>query len=482
LYAKDYLSFEWWEKKRGDAIITIQRYWRRWLAIRERKRRMDGLMARIEWAENVRKGRTDQRLAIMDDEMRRQHNPTRLLDMELLYRAINAWRKEEEAFVKENRWGAERRAALATLTEMEADLLLDLEKTKNKIKVTHRDDYINSTFTKMGKPKRWLGAKTNNFINMDSTDKLRIRQLHNLYKELQQPVESREQRLELLEKLTTMIKYYSSNMCKYLISLVNREIAMMNRHVSKRLLGGVRLRIANGLFHLCQDPNFNPEAKILQKVPWDEQKLRKDMVQCKGCRRMQYRDEFTILRGTTVTTRCHNCMNLYRTAILRVDLNLYRHMLKELRRDELQSGITNSVSLLIDAFDIQFLVEQIWHGQSALSGIDNRYLLRLCRWNRDLPWMPWNCVLLTEEEAVAHLQLEDMHDAYRETFFHKVSITQSAARTYYERLSKLSLNLDDKVKATCEEVNRQIIWKTKRKAQLKNKLKEKYIKDRPPQN
>lgn len=61
-------------------------------------------------------------------------------------------------------------------------------------------------------------------------------------------------------------------------------------------------------------------------------------------------------------------------------------------------------------FDLQFLVEQIWHGQSALSGIDNRYLLRLCRWVRGQPWTPWNCVLLTEEEAVSHLQLDNMKD------------------------------------------------------------------------
>jgi hypothetical protein len=62
----------------------------------------------------------------------------------------------------------------------------------------------------------------------------------------------------------------------------------------------------------------------------------------------------------------------------------------------------------IQAYDLQFLIEQLWHGQSALSGIDDRYLLRLCRWKQALPWTPWNCVLLTEEESVAHLHLEDM--------------------------------------------------------------------------
>jgi hypothetical protein len=57
---------------------------------------------------------------------------------------------------------------------------------------------------------------------------------------------------------------------------------------------------------------------------------------------------------------------------------------------------------------MRVIIEQIWHSQSALSGIDDRYMLRLCRWNKDAPWSPWNTVLLTEEEAMAHVQLEDM--------------------------------------------------------------------------
>ena len=77
-------------------------------------------------------------------------------------------------------------------------------------------------------------------------------------------------------------------------------------------------------------------------------KLRKDMLQCKGCRQMQYRDQFTIERGVTVTSRCVTCMGLYRTCILRADLNLYRRMLSELRFDEQTAGVESSVTYLID--------------------------------------------------------------------------------------------------------------------------------------
>jgi len=59
--------------------IIIQRYWRRWLSIKERERRMEGLIKRIKWAENIRKGRTDQSLKIKDDEIKRQQCPARMV-------------------------------------------------------------------------------------------------------------------------------------------------------------------------------------------------------------------------------------------------------------------------------------------------------------------------------------------------------------------------------------------------------------------
>lgn len=83
-------------------------------------------------------------------------------------------------------------------------------------------------------------------------------------------------------------------------------------------------------------------------------------------------------------------------------------MLDELRRDEFTAGVVNSMAYLIDAFDMRVLMEQIWQAQSILSGNRDRYMLRLCRWDKKEPWTPWNCILLSEDEAVAHLYLEDM--------------------------------------------------------------------------
>lgn len=55
--------------------------------------------------------------------------------------------------------------------------------------------------------------------------------------------------------------------------------------------------------------------------------------------------------------------------------------------------------------DIQYLVENIWAAQSALSAWNDLNDLVLVRWDKAMEWSPWNCILLTKDEAAAHLKL-----------------------------------------------------------------------------
>lgn len=187
-YPKPYTSFEMIQKKRHHSAIIIQTNWRRLMAIKERRRREEGLIKRVQWAERVRMGRLEQRKEIMSKEIERQENPKRPVDLELLYRAINVWRQEQEDWVNLNRWGAEKKAALAALTDIESDLLLDLERTKNRIEVQERGNKILREFERMGHPKRWLSEKTKNFIVADDNGKAHVRELQAIYIELQTPV------------------------------------------------------------------------------------------------------------------------------------------------------------------------------------------------------------------------------------------------------------------------------------------------------
>lgn len=55
-------------------------------------------------------------------------------------------------------------------------------------------------------------------------------------------------------------------------------------------------------------------------------------------------------------------------------------------------------------------MENVWDSQSVLSAMDDLYELVLIRWDQKDEWSPWNCVLLTKEEASAHAKLENVNE------------------------------------------------------------------------
>ena len=58
--------------------------------------------------------------------------------------------------------------------------------------------------------------------------------------------------------------------------------------------------------------------------------------------------------------------------------------------------------------DLKHLVEGIWGGQSVLSAESDLFELKMVRWERDKEWSPWNCILLTKQEATYHHKLENV--------------------------------------------------------------------------
>ena len=70
--------------------------------------------------------------------------------------------------------------------------------------------------------------------------------------------------------------------------------------------------------------------------------------------------------------------------------------------------IIQSLYVLLQEMDLCYLVEHVWSAQSLLSGDKELAELVLIRWNIEEQWSPWNCVLLNNDEAKAHLNLPDV--------------------------------------------------------------------------
>ncbi len=54
------------------------------------------------------------------------------------------------------------------------------------------------------------------------------------------------------------------------------------------------------------------------------------------------------------------------------------------------------------------MFKNIWDSHSVLSEESDIYTLTFVRWNRREEFSPWNCILLTLQEATAHLKIDDL--------------------------------------------------------------------------
>lgn len=69
-----------------------------------------------------------------------------------------------------------------------------------------------------------------------------------------------------------------------------------------------------------------------------------------------------------------------------------------------------NVFFVLQEQDLRYLVEKIWSGQSILSAWEDLYDLTFVRWDKHQEWSPWNCILLTKDEAASHVKLVDLEE------------------------------------------------------------------------
>ena len=104
------------------------------------------------------------------------------------------------------------------------------------------------------------------------------------------------------------------------------------------------------------------------------------------------------------------------------------------------------IAFLLQESDIRYLVEKIWSSESALSAADDLYDLVLVRWDRREEWSPWNTLLVTRDEAQAHLRIQSLSGAYCREFIQRSRRLHTLAKAHYAKLPALAghLALKDK--------------------------------------
>ncbi|XP_028939978.1 IQ and ubiquitin-like domain-containing protein, partial [Antrostomus carolinensis] len=125
-----YVTAEEYHKRRLEAVIVLQTYFRRWHAINVVQNLREEKRLRLAWEaqEELRKKKEK------EEKLRREHerrlNPKTKEDFELLYHALELWRQEETERINRTLTGAERKAAFCGLLEQEAQLIASIGRHK----------------------------------------------------------------------------------------------------------------------------------------------------------------------------------------------------------------------------------------------------------------------------------------------------------------------------------------------------------------
>lgn len=235
-------------------------------------------------------------------------------------------------------------------------------------------------------------------------------------------------RLELIDKVLTSLEEEEGNYnrLKDLQGLFERERNLWEINFSSSDLDTLRDRQLLLLFDLIQtigkDEKSTSPGRDLQRI-------------CGKCKKLLPTDRFVLLGRKDIPDICQPCSALHQSSGY---ANVYREILRAIRRDERRSGALASFAFIIQAQDVQYIVETIWHGHSILSQTTDRHRLRLPRWMPSEDWSPWNCICLTENEAKTHLKLRDFKAVYQDHLLKLITSRNNLALTAFERLREIN--------------------------------------------
>ncbi|CAB3986570.1 Hypothetical predicted protein [Paramuricea clavata] len=423
-----------------EKVIILQCYWRKWLA----KKYVEDLRMdrenRFAWERKEDEKRKQEKADKIRREWERRMNPSSKTDFDLLYAALEKWKKEETAKINELMSGPERKAALACLLEQEAYLIASIGRHKSKADVENKEKRDKQFLNKAASPKRWK-AFDGKVTEMDTPYTLRAQELRDIFSSLSMKYLTQDERLDVLLTVKHTVKEHDCKLTQEIIELIDREADLLMRGVKESNLEGLRQRISTLFLQYCKTPLFNPEAARLLKVPQDPSTLRKNIYFCPSCRQYLSSTEFQIGTNSRIVGKCRRCQALDNDARLRQDFSQYKMMLQSLRRSEELFKDGSKIAFLLQESDLRYLIESIWNTQSALSAQNDLYDLVFIRWNKHEEWSPWNCILLTKEEASAHEKLENVSEAYGRMFIGKVLHKHVLARNYFSKLPEMARHL-----------------------------------------
>ncbi|XP_005039331.1 PREDICTED: IQ and ubiquitin-like domain-containing protein isoform X1 [Ficedula albicollis] len=432
-----YFTAEEYHKRRLEAVIVLQKYFRRWHAVNlvQNLKEQRRLRLAREAEEELQKKREKEEKLIREYE--KKLNPKTKEDFELLYHELELWMREETERINRTLTGAERKAALCALLEEETQLIACIGMHKLDANLENQQKSILHLLRKCAQPRRWK-AFDGKITEMDTQNTLRGKELLEIYRSLTKEDIPKDERTSVLLTVKYTVKEHECKLTQEIVALIDREIDLLSRDVKECNLEGLRKRICTLFLQYIKIPEFNPEVAGLLKVPQDPLTLYKKIYFCHSCENYLPSTEFPVAANSRTIGRCHSCYRLENEARQREAYLKYRLILEDLRKSEVDYQDDSKIVFLVQLPDMQYLIENIWNSQSALSASSDLYDLVMVRWDKQHEWSPWNTILLTKEEADVHLKLCNLQKTYEAPFIYKMEQKHIRAKNYFAQIPVMS--------------------------------------------
>lgn len=354
-----------------------------------------------------------------------QTYPREKKDFLMLQSMIAEWHKKETELIEQKYSGVTKHAELSMLLDKEIKMLQVLYKRKMDALVENTKLEENKIVHLAQKPVTWIGYKGLR-IEMDTLKTQHARKLSEIYENIQKdlPVETR---LEVLLSLREALQENPTDLAVDLIELLDRESDLLIREFNGNDLKFLRQRIKQLLMKYMKDPNTFSCSRYFNCSTTGNYNL------CKYCLRIKPEKMISIYARAKFLNICDSCFTMGQTH--RKDYTPFSRMLKEVQFQEQKNNCSGAAAFFMNSVDMQKLVETIWHGKSVLSGSRGR--LKAPRWDRKDNWSPWNCIILTREEQVAHNRITDLEKAYDPAFISCVKLKHSLGRNMFKQLAEV---------------------------------------------
>ncbi|XP_031839449.2 IQ motif and ubiquitin-like domain-containing protein [Nomia melanderi] len=424
----------------GKARI-IQRNWRAYLLlknVKEYARQYRELVENCKLYEEEKATMFNRR---REQETLRKIDPKTRLDFDMLYDLVEKWRLDRIDYAKKRFFRAARCAEGYLTLEKTVEMLNLIDKQRTCVRAAHRNRKRARFLGVNCKPVRWVGYRQKQ-IEMVTMRNQKARELKTIYDSLTNYMVTRGERMEILTMLRQSLEYHNCVPAFDLIRLVEQELDYLARGLAKGMsLDYFRERIVFGYLyfvrscHSCccaTNDDFCGNA--------DDEKLReavetKTMV-CRSCSKLLPHRKFTVHGRMTKLSTCIACTWLRERSIAHVNYEHHAFLLSCVRSEERARGSPSAIAFTMQKEDMHHLVNNVWHGRSVISENDDLFLLRMIRYNQETEWSPWNCILLTTEEAEVHRRIKDPSSVYSKHLVEKILLCHQLARNQFKRLMK----------------------------------------------